>query len=85
MLRTSLQMLIAQGEGEKLEFKRDDIKPEAMAKEIVAFANMNGGKILFGVEYNKKISGIKKENLQEWLFDTVIGRYIYPFIAIEKK
>ena len=80
MLKSDLLELIQQGEGAKLEFKRDDVRPEALAKEIVAFSNMNGGQILLGVEDDKKISGIQKENLQEWLMDTVIRKYLYPSI-----
>ncbi len=80
MLKSDLLGLIQQGEGAKLEFKRDDVRAEALAKEIVAFSNMNGGHILLGVEDDKKIIGIQKENLQEWLMDTVIRKYLYPSI-----
>ena len=80
MLKSYLLELIQQGEGAKLEFKRDDVRAEALAKEIVAFSNMNGGQILLGVEDDKQISGIQKENLQEWLMDTVIRKYLYPSI-----
>lgn len=80
MLLNDLPALISQGEGAKLEFKRDDIRPEQMAKEIVAFANMNGGVILVGVDDDGSICGVQKNNLQEWLMDTVIDRYVEPFI-----
>ena len=78
MLKVDLLELINQGEGAKLEFKRDDVRPEGLAKEIVAFANMNGGIILLGVEDNGNISGIQKKNAQVWLMDTVIRRYVEP-------
>ncbi len=80
MLPSELQTLIKRGEGPKLEFKRDGIRPESMAKEIVSFANMNGGIILVGVEDDGAISGIRRQNLQEWLMDTVIGRHVHPFV-----
>ena len=81
MLPSKLLTLINQEESAKLEFKRDDIRPETMAKEIVAFANMNGGIILVGVdEDDKSISGVKRENFQAWLMDTVIGRHVHPFV-----
>nr|WP_223294006.1 ATP-binding protein [Pelodictyon phaeoclathratiforme] len=35
-----------------MEFKRDDILPEQLAKEIVPFANVQGGRIFLGVEDN---------------------------------
>ncbi len=80
MRLSELLGLINQGEGAKLEFKRDDARPENMAKEIVAFANMSGGTILAGVEDNGDISGVQKDNFQEWLMDMVIGRYVHPHI-----
>ncbi len=80
MLIGDLLELTNQPEGAKLEFKRDDERPEKFAKEIVAFANMNGGIVLVGVEDDGSISGIQRNNLQAWLMDTVIGRHIHPFI-----
>ena len=95
MLLSELDELISRGEGFKLEFKRDDdgLEPETVAKEIVAFANMRGGTILFGVEDEKAveddirriISGIQRTDLQAWLMDTVIGRYVHPYVDIEYK
>ncbi|MCY4610279.1 MAG: putative DNA binding domain-containing protein [Gammaproteobacteria bacterium] len=80
MLAHDLLTLIGQGEGAKLEFKRDGERPEKIAKEIVAFANINGGIVLIGVEDDGEIVGIHKSNLQAWLMDTVIGQYIHPSI-----
>ena len=80
MQKSDIQQLIKQGEGSQLEFKRDGVRPEGLAKEIVAFANMNGGRILLGVEDDGSVSGIQKKNLQEWLMDVVVGRYISPYI-----
>ncbi|MGI9322160.1 MAG: RNA-binding domain-containing protein [Pseudomonadales bacterium] len=78
MLEIDVMQLIAQGEGTKTEFKRDDVRPEALAKEITALANVHGGIILLGVEDDGQISGITKGNLQEWLMDAVIGQYTHP-------
>ncbi len=81
MLLSELLTLINQKEGAKLDFKRDDMRPETMAKAIVSFANMNGGIILVGVDNDdKNISGVQRENFQEWLMDTVIGRHVHPFV-----
>lgn len=80
MLKSELLELINQGEGPKLEYKQDDIRSESLAKEIVSFANMNGGQILMGVEDDGSVSGIQRENFHEWLMDTVVGRYIHPVI-----
>ena len=75
--------IIAGGENAKIEFKRDDptLRPERLAREIVAFANMNGGVIVIGVEDDGAVSGVTRRNLQAWLMDTVIGRFIDPQIV----
>lgn len=72
--------LIANGENSGVEFKRDDIRPEQLAKEIVALANLKGGRILLGVEDDGSISGISRNNVSEWVADTVFGRYVHPQI-----
>ena len=81
MTETELLQTIAAGEGSQVEFKRDGIRPEQLAREIVSFANMNGGRVLLGVEDNGAISGVRRPNPQEWLMDTVIGRYVTPQIV----
>ncbi len=43
MTKTDLLELITNGESSGLEFKRDDVRPEQLAKEIVALANFQGG------------------------------------------
>ena len=83
MLQNELIELIKQGEGSKLEFKRDGAHPESLAKEIAAFANMNGGRILLGVEEDGGISGIQKANFQEWLMNVVVGRYVSPNLFLD--
>jgi len=39
MTKSELLELIANGENSGVEFKRDDLHPEQLAKEIVALAN----------------------------------------------
>lgn len=72
--------IIANGESAKTEFKRDDreLRPPRLAREIVAFANVNGGMIVLGVDDDGSLSGVTRHNLQAWLMDTVIGRYVDP-------
>lgn len=80
MTRSELLELIANGESSGVEFKRDDVRPEQLAKEIVALANFQGGMILLGVEDDGTITGVQRENLEEWVMDTVFGRYVHPMI-----
>ena len=48
MTRSELLELIANGENSGVEFKRDDLRPEQIAKEIVALANSKGGACCWG-------------------------------------
>jgi|SRR5690606_32953242 len=80
MTYQELLEIIANPENSKVEFKLDSERPERIAKEIVAFANFRGGSIFFGIDKDRNIKGINRENFEEWLMDTVFGRYITPSI-----
>ncbi|MBL8345043.1 MAG: putative DNA binding domain-containing protein [Rubrivivax sp.] len=80
MLKSDLLQLIANGENSGVEFKRDDLRPEQLAKEIVALANLKGGSVLLGVEDDGSITGIQRADLEHWVMDTVFGRYVHPMI-----
>lgn len=71
MTRTELFGLIANGETSCIEFKRDDVRPEDLAKEMSALLNLEGGVILLGVEDNGGISGLTRhrKDAEEWLMD----------------
>ncbi|HEW98263.1 MAG TPA: transcriptional regulator, partial [Beggiatoa sp.] len=79
MLKSELLEIIANGENSGVEFKRDDIRPEQLAKEIVALANFQGGRVILGVEDDGKISGIHRDNLEEWVMNIFQDR-IHPLI-----
>ncbi len=82
MLKSELFEIIANGENSGVEFKRDDIRPEQLAKEIVAFANVQGGRILLGVEDDGTITGLQRDNTQEWVmnvFRDKVHPQIIPF------
>lgn len=78
MLKAELHDILEAGVGSKVEFKRDGIRPEQRAREIVSFANMNGGRILLGVEDDGTIPRVRRGNLQARVMDTVIGRCVVP-------
>lgn len=80
MLRSELLELIANGESSFVEFKRDDVRPEQLAREIVALINHRGGQVLLGVEDDGTVAGLQRENVEEWVMDTVFGRYVHPWI-----
>lgn len=51
--------LVYEGEGLQLEFKRRASHPEKVVREMIAFANTNGGTLLVGVDDDGSIPGIK--------------------------
>ncbi|MEQ8926687.1 MAG: ATP-binding protein [Fulvivirga sp.] len=59
MTYRDLRKLVAQGESDFLEFKRKVAHPEKIVRELVAFANTNGGHLLIGVSDNGEIPGVK--------------------------
>ena len=56
------------------------VDADRLATDAVAFANFRGGVILLGVEDDGAITGIQRHNLEEWVMDTVFGRYVHPMI-----
>lgn len=78
MTRTELLELIANGANSGVEFMRDDLRAESLAKKITALANSRGGHILLGVENDGTVSGIRRDNLEHWVMDAVFGRKVYP-------
>jgi ATP-dependent DNA helicase RecG len=70
MTHTELLEIIRNGESSGVEFKRDDIQNHDLAKELVAFTNLEGGLVLLGVEDDGSISGIARQRLEEWVMTT---------------
>ena len=69
MNRTELEELIRNGENSGVEFKRDDVIPERLAKELAALLNLEGGHLLLGVEDDGTVTGLTREpkQIEEWL------------------
>lgn len=85
MLRSDVLQLIANGEGSGVEFKRDTVETHDLAKEIVAFANFQGGVVLLGVEDDGSISGITREHIEEWVMNIcrdLIRPEVIPFYEV---
>jgi len=79
MLKSELIEIISNGENSGIEFKRDDIRPEQLAKEIVAMVNFQGGRVLLGVEDDGSISGLQRENTEEWVMN-IIRDKVHPLV-----
>jgi len=69
MTKTELLERIANGEDSETEFKRDSIDKSEVAKEVCAFANLKGGWLVFGVEDDRGISGVVRDDIEEWLMN----------------
>lgn len=79
---TELLELVKNLENSGVEFKRDDLLNHDLAKELVAFANLSGGRVLLGVENDGSISGITRPDLEEWVMNACrdkIRPAIIPF------
>lgn len=81
MNKKELQFILQQGEELKIEFKESI---SGIDKEIVAFANSNGGRIFLGVSDNGKVKGVNITNkLKSQIQD--IARNCDPPIDVEIK
>jgi predicted HTH transcriptional regulator len=60
----AVKMLIEEGEGFELEFKRKVSSPEKIAKTLSGFANTRGGILLFGVDDDGSIVGVESEKTE---------------------
>ena len=67
MRKDELLEMIANGESSKVEFKTDDVHPNALAEEIVAFDNFEGGTILIGVDDSGEIKGYTRNDIEEFV------------------
>lgn len=54
-----LKKLVSQGEGSTLEFKRKASYPDKIVREMIAFANAQGGTLLVGVSDDGDLAGLK--------------------------
>ncbi|KAA3609102.1 MAG: ATP-dependent DNA helicase RecG [Planctomycetota bacterium] len=84
MRRDELAELIRNGESSGVDFKRDDIRPEKLAKEMAALLNLEGGHVLLGVEDDGSVSGLTRavEKAEEWVMEvarTHVRPPIIPF------
>ncbi len=58
---------VAEGEDLHTEFKQGRIQPDDLAAELVAFANTDGGMLLFGVTDDRRILGVEDADaLMRW-------------------
>jgi predicted HTH transcriptional regulator len=75
-----LKELVRHGENKYVEFKLKTTHPEKIVREMVAFANTDGGKLIVGVADDKSLKGLKFPDEDEFILQRAIEKYIYPAI-----
>ncbi len=81
MTLQELNQLVALGEGLTLEFKRRVPRPERIAKEVIAFANTRGGRLLLGVDDSGTIVGVRDPDEEVFALRQALRRCATPPIA----
>ncbi len=80
---TAVKALVRKGEGLHVEFKLKAAHPEKIVRELVAFANAQGGVLLVGVEDNQTIKGVKFVDEEEYILTKAIAEYCSPPISYQ--
>ena len=78
--------LLEQGEGQAVEFEKNIPSEDDIAREIVAFSNADGGKIIYGLDdKNKHLVGVEtKTGFEDWIKGIGKNRCTPPInVAIE--
>jgi predicted HTH transcriptional regulator len=76
----ALRELVRRGESQGLEFKLKATHPEKIIREVVAFANTDGGTLLVGVGDDKSIPGLKFADDDEFSLCRAIEKHCFPEI-----
>lgn len=74
----NLKNLVRHGEGQRLEFKLKVKFPEKIIKELVAFANSDGGHLFIGVSDEGNLEGLKFAEEDQFLMERAIEKYCFP-------
>ncbi|MEZ4884068.1 MAG: ATP-binding protein [Chitinophagales bacterium] len=80
--RTPLSLWLKEGEGPNLDFKVSITSRPKIARSIVAFANSRGGKIIVGVEDNKRVVGADIGG-EEYELEKAAALFCQPAIELE--
>lgn len=76
----ALKDLVRRGEGQQIEFKLKVNHPDKIVREVVAFANTDGGLLLVGVNDDLSIPGLKYADEDLYLLERAIQKFCFPAI-----
>ncbi len=77
-----IQLLIEQGEHQRLDFKFAVNDSKKIARSLSAFANTNGGILLIGVKDNGKIAGVSSDE-EFYMVQAAADLYTQPEILLK--
>ncbi|MEM9340737.1 MAG: ATP-binding protein, partial [Bacteroidota bacterium] len=83
MDQQTAKILISKGETTTVEFKMKANHPEKIIREVVAFANTEGGHLFIGVADNRTIAGLKYPDEDEYVLVKSIEELCRPQIDFE--
>ena len=78
MTSDDVRRLATLGEGRTLEFKNRVPRPERIAREVIALANTDGGKVLVGVDDDGTVLGVKDAQEEFYALQTALDDRILP-------
>ena len=82
MTLQELTQIISLGEGAHVEFKRRVPNAERIAKEVIAFANTKGGRVLLGVSDDGTIVGVQDPVEETFVLERALERHSRPAVRI---
>ena len=74
----NLHELIAQGEGEELEFKQKTTHPHRISRTLASLANTRAGRVLVGVDDAGRILGVRDAEEELFVLREAAQHYIEP-------
>ena len=74
--------LLQQGKNASVEFKETLVRPESIAKEMVAFANTQGGNLLIGVSDDGSVKAVLEDKNYEEYFSNIARNNIIPALDV---
>ena len=83
MTPKQLNRLAERGENQRVEFKKKVDFPEKVVKEVVAFANTEGGNLFIGIEDDGIVSGLKYPDEETYTLNNAIDSMCKPKINYE--
>lgn len=83
MTLDQLKTYVKRGEGHYLEFKKKANHPDKIMKEVVAFANTDGGKLLIGVDDDGTLSGTRSIEGEAFIVEKAIQDLTKPQVKYE--